>query len=230
MFENIPSLKDFIIYLIPGILICYFTLGIMNCSGYVDLINIKYISESSGLTFIGILFSFLIGFIASQSQIILFNYLLKIFKEMETLLSVNISHGEKKNIVKYFNRLNGNINKYHNVCRDRTCLHVCLTYVMIRTNKESMVTINRQKNLSVLALSLPIPMILGVCDFLLNIGVTSNYLFVCVLIYNSWFLYIIFKIHINFKRGWVKDIYEQFLVISLLDEKDKLKAIEFSNG
>ena len=30
MFDKIPSLKDFILYVIPGILICYFGLEIFN--------------------------------------------------------------------------------------------------------------------------------------------------------------------------------------------------------
>ena len=73
MFEKIPSLKDFIIYVIPGLMICFCIINIINHNPTDQFPQTKELSKDVGIALISLLFSFIIGFIFSQFQIIFLN-------------------------------------------------------------------------------------------------------------------------------------------------------------
>lgn len=215
MFEKIPSLKDFIIYLMPGILICYFGLNIFN---YLDTeaLTTNQISENTVLTFVGIIFSFLIGFLSSQVHIILFSRILR--EKLCKMRTINGSQTSEKIKEVLVNRIIRELdlpNEERNaLLDDNLIIFTCLHYVKIKTNDESQQFVNRSSNLSTFASTLYIPIILGLFNLLLKLEI-STCLIVGILILSSvLILGLIFKIILNFKEEWFKSIFRQFLILS----------------
>jgi hypothetical protein len=212
MFDKIPSLKDFILYVIPGILICYFGLDILNILNQGTLTTEK-ISNDATISFVGIVFSFLIGFIFSQMQIIIFNKFLKNkFEKIRTIAESQKDNIElKKTLVERIKKtfeINGDFEN------DNLIVFACLNYVKIKTNEESQVFIDRQNNLSSFAMTIILPVILGIFDFLLRIKCPTLQMVIILLISILSLIYLISKIVVNFRDDYYKNIFRQFLVLS----------------
>ncbi len=215
MLEKIPSLKDFIIYLMPGLLICYFSFYLLNHFNMSSL-TIDQISRNPVLSFLGLVFAFFIGFLSSQLHIILFSRFLR--NKIHKMRTINVSLTSEKTqdvlinrIIKEFDLQNVNKNDLLN---DNLIIFSCLQYVMIKTNEESRQTINRSKNLSSFAMTLFLPIILGLIYLSINLSI-SNYIIIGALILVSCLLLkLIFKIILNFKAEYFKLIFRQFLVLS----------------
>jgi hypothetical protein len=213
MFDKIPSLKDFIIYVIPGLLISYFGLDLLNYYKHSAL-NTETISESTSLSFIGIIFSFVIGFFFSQLQIILFNtYLNGKFRFMRT---INETQKENLEIKKTLtNRIKSEFDiKGDNLENDHLIIFACLNFVKAKANQDSHLYIDRHNNLSTLAISSTLPMVLAVWDISLKITHLKDTSFGITLIFSVFLIPLVKKIALNFKDDYYKNIYRQFLVLS----------------
>lgn len=215
MFDKIPSLKDFIIYLMPGILICYFSLNIFN---YISngTFTTDEISGNSVLTFVGIIFSFLIGFLFSQIQLIAYNEILKKrFRKMRTIRESQSSDEIKETlidrIIEVFEIPTANRAA---LLDDNLIIFTCLNYVKIKTNEESQQFINRSGNLSSFASVVLIPINLGILN-LLYLFEVSGCMKLWIITFSSIIVFLVtFKIVINFRDEWFKAIFRQFLVLS----------------
>lgn len=227
MFDKIPSLKDFIIYLIPGILISYFGLNILH--HYLDdklIITTDRVSNNSALTFVGIIFSFLIGFLFSQFQIIIYNgFLNRYNRKLRTIASTSMPEELRdkvaQQVIKVFDlhTMNKNI-----VLNDTQILYLCLNYVKINSNDESHFFINRSSYLSTFASVIPLPVLLGTFDLLLVFKISALLRTGILLIVLAFMILFTFKIIINFRREWLSSIYRQFLILSLNKDKVTTKA------
>ena len=216
--DKIPSLKDFIIYVIPGILTCYFGLNILDkIFATKTSINIDSISQSSVLSFIGIIFSFAVGFIVSQSQLIVYNFFFnRLFKNLRTIQGASLSLGVKDSLTKQIKdkfKIVGVTDS--EIQNDELILYNCLNYVKIFSNEESHLFVNRASNLASFASVIQIPVFLGVWSFLLSIAIPTCW--VIWILTGSTILTICLttKIIYNFRREWSNSIYRQFLILSL---------------
>jgi len=215
MFDKIPSLKDFILYLMPGILISYFGLNIFNlvfsCS-----IEPNEMFSNNVLIFIGIILSFSIGFLFSQLQIMLFNSILR--KKYQQLRSIDGSQSSKeiKNVL--LNRIISEFQLYgidRNVLlHDNTIIFTCLHFVKIKTNEESQIYIDRFSNLSSFACTLFLPILLGITNILILLPIEKPLMLSTILVSFLVVFYLIRKITVNFRDEWFKGIFRQFLILS----------------
>lgn len=220
MFDKIPSLKDFIIYVIPGMISCYFGLNIINQINLFDKpFTSESISKNSVLTIIGVIFSFLIGFIISQLQIITYNFILnrtntRIRTIQGTSLSIELKEKIADQLIKTFNL---------NVARDRILadiqiLYLCINYLKIYSTEESISSINRSGNLSTFASALPIPVMLGSWNLLLELRLSTIQMIVILVTFFIFLIAFVTKIILNFRKEWVNNVYRQFLILSLKQE------------
>lgn len=213
MFDKIPSLKDFILYVIPGVLICYFGLEIFN---HLDLGNLttEEISKDNVVSFIGIVFSFLVGFIFSQIQIIIFNFFFKRrFEKMRTIEESQKANQDLKNelilrIKKEFGLTTNDFEK------DHLLIFTCLNFVKIKTNSESQAYIDRYNNLSSFAMTLPLPISMGIYYFLLKTNYPLLQMTIFLIISILVIIIVVRKIVLNFRDDYYKNIFRQFLVLS----------------
>jgi len=216
MFDKIPSLKDFIIYFIPGALISFFTLNIISLlSPNKVAITSQSISKNSVLIFIGILFSFLVGFIFSQLQVIIFNYFInyngsKIRKMQFCSMSNELKERTAQKVIHVFS-LTGVQSSA--ILNDSKILHLCLNYIKSKANDETNIYINRASNLSSFASASTLPIFLGIWNFTLlyEIPIVCHWLLMIM----SAFVIILLtsKITINFRKEWINSIYKQFLIL-----------------
>lgn len=218
MLDKIPSLKDFIIYFIPGSLICYFGLDILHDKfPNSNLVTIFAIGENGVLVFISIIFSFLIGFLFSQLQIIIYNAVLsRKYRKHRTIEASKLPEEFKKQlasqIIKDFKL---SITTPEEIIKDMQVLYLCSNYVKIYTNPESHTFINRASNISSLASSMLIPLLLIVWSFLIKLDV-STFLTILILVTTTVLtIFFSLKIVMNFKKEWIQSIYRQYLILSL---------------
>lgn len=218
MFDKIPSLKDFIIYLIPGILLSYFGLNIIShFSQEGNAFNSDKISNSSVLTFVGIIFSFLLGFLVSQFQIITSNFFLDRYnKKLRTIETASLSDDLKDELItqiqKTFNLANSDRNSLK---KDPLILYVCLNYVKVNSNEESQNFINRSSYLSTFASTIPIPILLGSWNLFLEFNVSNCWTAWGLTLAAIIIIAFTNKIVINFRKEWINSVYRQFLILSL---------------
>jgi predicted small secreted protein len=213
MFEKIPSLKDFIIYVTPGILICYFGLDIFSdykSSG----IKTEEISTNNTLSFIGILLSFVVAFIISQVQIIIFNKIMKEeLKELRTINETQKNNLELKNslieLVKSVFEIDGK-----DIEKDEYIIFYCLNFIKAKANEESQIFIDRCNNLSSLAVSSVLPITLAIWDLSLKIGYSTSTTFGITIIAIVFLVPIVKKIAINFREEYFQNIFRQFIVLN----------------
>lgn len=216
MFDKIPSLKDFIIYFIPGALICFFTLNIFSILSPDKIkLTLEGISENSVSVFIGILFSFLVGFILSQIQIIVFNFFInnnesKIRKLESTSMSTELKTKTAEKIITAFS-LNGV--QTATILDDPKMLHLCLNYVKSKANEEVNFYINRSSNLSSFASASTIPLLLGIWNFTLLFTMPVVCLSVLMILSCIAIIALNGKITLNFRKEWINSIYKQFLIL-----------------
>lgn len=213
MFDKIPSLKDFIIYVIPGLLISYFGLDII-CYYKECIINTEIIAENTSLSFIGIIFSFLSGFFISQFQILLFNkHLQAKFRFMRTIKETQKGNLEIKETL--LKRIKSEFNiKGSNLENDHLIIFNCLNFVKAKANTESHLYVDRHNNLSTLAISGILPMILAFWDIALKINIQKDTALGITIIFSVFLIPLTQRISLNFKDDYYKNIYRQFLVLS----------------
>jgi len=213
MFEKIPSLKDFIIYVTPGILICYFGLDIFNNYNR-SVLNAGMILKDSTLSFIGILFSFVIGFIFSQLQIIIFGYFLK--KRFENMRTIKESQQGNLELQKtLINRIKAVFDiDGDNIENDNLIVFTCLNFIKIKTNEASDIFIERCNNLSSFAMSTLLPILLFIWVLSIKMKFSSCTISIILSISLAFLVVVIRKIAINFKDDFYKNIFRQFIVLS----------------
>ena len=218
MFDKIPSLKDFIIYVIPGILICYFTLNILSHFGNIqDIIGTSSISKNSVLTVIGIIFSFLVGFLSSQVQIIISNHFLyKRNIRLRTLKTSTLSEDLKDKIAtQIITIFNFDPAKKDEILEDNQIFYLCVNYVKIYSNDKSVSSIQRSGNFTSFASALPIPVLLGLWDLFLIIKMPFCYIIPFLLVSLALLILLTRKIILGFREDWVNTNYRQFFILSL---------------
>ncbi len=215
MFDKIPSLRDFILYLMPGILISYFGFNIFNIVFPCNLKPLEMFSNNM-IIFIAIILSFSIGFLFSQLQIMLFNKLLR--KKYQQLRSIDGSQSNKeiKNVL--LNRIISEFQLYgidRNVLlHDNTIIFTCLHFVKIKTNEESQIYIDRFSNLSSFACAIFLPIMLGIINVLIVLPIEIPLMLSSILVSFIVVFYLIRKITVNFRDEWFKGIFRQFLILS----------------
>jgi len=213
MFDRIPSLKDFIIYVIPGIIICYFSVDIYCLLKNSTFTTDKIVGNPS-LSFIGILFSFLIGFLISQFQIILFGRLFRIeFKKMCSILGCFENDTQLKNIL--IDKIKSAFGLTSVDEKDSLIVFLCLSYVRSKSDENNLALVDRHNNMSSFAMATMLPLTLAVLDILFRfqIGIvwtTLILLFFVVLLYWS-----VIRIVFNFRSDYYKNIFRLFLVLSI---------------
>jgi len=224
MLEKINlTIKDLIIYFIPGV-ITLFSLIYLN--GY----NFKKIEiiDNTSLVFLSIIFSFLFGFIFSQLQIILFYIFYKrIDKDKKYLLLSHCSiHAEFKNKIADQIKITFGLSSEFNVqdvFNDKDILDLCDNYVRTRGNAEAYSPIERDSYLSSFSIAIFLPIVLGLLSYIKSLkdGFESwgNYVLPISLI--IIIIPTIGKAAINFKKGRTCKIFEQFLIYSLKPELNK---------
>ncbi len=213
MFEKIPSLKDFIIYVTPGILICYFGLDIFS---YYKSSGIKTddISTNNTLSFIGILLSFVVGFIMSQVQIIIFNKMKK--EKLKKLRTINETQKDNLELKKCLIEMIKSIFEIDgkDIEKDDLIIFYCLNFIKAKANEESQIFIDRCNNLSSLAVSSVLPLTLAIWDLNLKIGFTKSTTFGITIIALVFLIPIVTRIAINFRDDYYKNIFRQFIVLN----------------
>lgn len=217
MLEKVPSLKDFIIYFIPGTLICFFGLNIITIISASKIsLSTETISNNSVLVFIGILFSFLVGFIFSQLQIMCFNiYVNRNDSEIRKIKSTSMSNLIKEKTAESVKRIfELNTVDINTILNDSKILHLCLNYVKFKGTAETNIFLDRASNLSSFASASAIPIFLGIWNFSLLFDIPI--LCLCTMLFVTSILIIAFvmKITINFRKEWINSIYKQFLIQS----------------
>ncbi|MES2545405.1 MAG: hypothetical protein V4548_11000 [Bacteroidota bacterium] len=212
MFDKIPSLKDFILYVIPGIVYCYFVLDIYN-HFYSECYSCDDIANSLSLSFIGIIFSFIVGFFLSQLQIILFGKLFEHrFKKMRTIGESQKSNEEiKKTLIKRIKEV-FEINSVSE--NDDLIIFLCLNFVKVKTNENSHIFIDRQNNLSSFAMTVLLPILLAIFDFSLKMKFNLFVTIIILLVMLGLLIYLVWKIVFNFRDDYYKNIFRQFIVLS----------------
>jgi hypothetical protein len=215
MLEKIPSLKDFIIYFMPGVLICYFAWDLFNhFSGTVLLIT--DIAGNSVLVFIGIIFSFLVGFLTSQAQIILYYKILdKKLKPKKTIHGTGwpneIQDALVAEIRKRMDIPNANSD---DLKKDEEIVCFCEQYVLLKTNERGQRFINRSSHLASFACAAVLPVLLGVTDLFLYLGWECCWIVWGLTAVAIALFFLVGTIIYNFKKGWYETIFRQFLVLS----------------
>ena len=223
MFEKIPSLKDFIIYVIPGLMICFCIINIINHNPTDQFPQTKELSKDVGIALISLLFSFIIGFIFSQFQIIFLNKIVK-WKNpfIRTLFGTDIDSDTKLSI------MNSIISELKLVqkdnleiqMKDENITELVINYLNVKGNDNAVKYFERDSHLASFAITLPLPTILFSVVLLnsLNLDVLIKWIFICI---SSIILIILcMKISTNFRKNWVKKVFFQFLIISLEKRKD----------
>lgn len=212
MLEKSFTIKDLIIYLIPGIinlmLFSFFLLSITNSDKKI----FELIKNNISLSILGIVISFVLGFILSQFQIIIFK---KIFEEkLKEIrkLSYCITLDVFKPIICEEIKKEFKLDKLDNttLLENQDIFFYCYSYVIEKSNDKSLEVINRSNNLSSFATALFIPIALIalnlVNQFSINCG-GKVVLFIFLLI-PSFFL--LKKIIINFKGDFHLNTFRAF--------------------
>lgn len=214
MFEKLPSLKDFIIYFIPGVLTLYF--GLFIFEHYLKSgIKAEQISKDSTLTFIGIVFSLLIGFMLSQIQIILVNKLLrKRLRKMRTIKkSFEKELAKETLITKVIVFFNLPSNDRNSIEENNLIVFSCLNFIKIKGSVETNFFLDRMSNLSSFASASFIPIALGSFCLLLKFNLSDCQRIIILFIESIFLIIILRKIIINYRDEWFKTIYRQFLIL-----------------
>lgn len=209
MFDKIPSLKDFVLYLMPGIVICYLGLDILNLLNHKNTL-IKNLNNNS-ISFVFIVSSFLIGFFCSQLQIILFGYFLKKeFKEMRTINKALEFNQDLK--MSTIDKIKNEFNLENDFGDDDLIIFSCMSYIKSNANENCQLYVERYNYLSSFAMTLFIPLILTVLDILLRTELEKLQILIILMILALGIILILIKIAYNFRDDFYKNIFRQFLV------------------
>lgn len=209
MFEKIPSLKDFVLYLMPGIVICYLSLDIINILNFGYLTNVSL--NDNSLSFVAIVSSFLLGFFCSQIQMISFSYFFKDdFRKMRTIAHA-LKHNEdlKFTVTK---KIKTTFNLKNEIEKDDLIIFTCMSYIKSKANDNSQFYVERYNYLSSFAMTLVIPLTLGILDLLLRTKLENLQILIILLTFSFCTILILSKIIFNFREDFYINIFRQFLV------------------
>jgi hypothetical protein len=217
MFEKIPSLKDFIIYVIPGLMICFCIINIINHNPSDQFPQTKELSKDVGVALISVLFSFIVGFIFSQFQIIFLNKIVR-WKHpfLRTLFGTDIDSETKLSIMnslisEFKLAQNDNLDVQ---MKDENMTELAINYLNIKANDNSVRYFERDSHLASFAITLPLPIILF-CIVLIN-SFNLSFLTKYVMVSASSIILTLLciKISVNFRKGWVKKVFFQFFILA----------------
>jgi hypothetical protein len=215
MFDKIPSLKDFIIYFMPGALICYLAGDLINRFSSTGIL-INKISDNSVLILIGIILSLLVGFLISQVQIIFFNRILK--NRLQTKSTIKgigwLNDIQDSLVVEIIKRLDIPIDNKEDIKKDRNIIFFCRQYIILKSNEKGLQFIDRSSHLVSFACGMFVPVILGLIDLFLYFKCEACWIVWGVMLIGGAVFMLILKIMLNFRIGWYADIFRQFLVLS----------------
>ncbi|MCT3719905.1 hypothetical protein [Elizabethkingia anophelis] len=212
MFEKSFTIKDIIIYLIPGVINTILLAKFISNIFLPKISLIDFIRNNISLSILGVAISFLIGFIFSQIQIILSNKIFKDeFRKLRTLNSAIEIETFKpviceiiKKVFKLDNISNDDLLKNHQI------FFYCYSFVLEKANNKSIELINRANNLSSFAASMYIPLlliILNLCYFFkISCILEALPLFFTLLV----LYYAIAKITLNFKSEFYNNTFRTF--------------------
>jgi len=221
MFEKLPSLKDFIIYFIPGLLTTVFSAGIiMRLSKNSETKLMDQIGHGSTYIVVGILFSLILGFCISQVQITLFGKLMKKKIPMLRCISYYKFHSDfQKSLIGQFKKVFDCQSATDDlICKMEPAVY-CYAYILEKGKSDTVQFIDRQKNLSSLAFALPIPMTTFMVYFSLlieslNLATFSTYYWILGILVIFIIVSILFcRIWLAFIKGFHKDVFILFQII-----------------
>ncbi len=216
MNEKIPSIKDFIIYVIPGVMICFCALTFFNNHKNTGYVLANDISKDIGFAFLSVLFSFIVGFVFCQFQIIILGLLIKKKKPyIRTLYGANLNENIKDKIIeKYF--LEFPFEKKTSkgqLMKDSKFTDYIVNRLILNNNQEGIKYFERDSNLSSFAISLPIPIILLTTVLLnqFNINMFTNIIVMPII--SIIIISLCVKISINFRKGCTQKLFYQYLIL-----------------
>lgn len=214
MFDKIPSLKDFIIYFMPGVLICFFSADLISHFSSSRLLLIDK-ANNSVLIFIGIVVSFLVGFLLSQAQIIIFNKILeKKLKAKRTIEGIGWLTEIQDSLIHEIKKRVNIPDTIVDLNKDEEIVFFCQQYVILKTTEKGLQFIDRSSHLASFACAMFVPVILGLIDLFLYFEWEACWIIWGVMLLGGAVFLLILKIMLNFKKGWYADIFRQFLVLS----------------
>lgn len=209
-------LKDFIIYVIPGFLI---TTCIIQLYGKLELIT-NLIKDNLNIAIVGLFFSFIIGFLSSQLQLVIFNILKG--EKTYTLNDVIDNEPLKDRILAKFIETTGiDISQKKILPESSNIRSFCNQYTTNFGNSESLNLIQRANYLASFSITLVIPTILCLATTLMYFQV--KYISIITIIFSCLLLILVNKIFHNFEKSRVSMIFYTFLAISS-NPKKELKA------
>ncbi len=208
MFDKIGIvLKDFIIYLIPGLLICY--LGLLLWNPEIQLIS--EVQTNICLTAIALVIAFVVGFICTQIQLMVANA----FKgsDLWALNTLNLQENIKMHVVYKVNKL---LKVDHEilpetVLHDNELVHFCFYYIKSNANGDAINVVERDSYLASFAISIYLPINLCFIVLLkaLKMDLWQTMGFEVVFLAISFWL--IRKIVVSFEKKWAEKIFYLFI-------------------
>ncbi len=216
MLEKSFTIKDLIIYLIPGILnLMLLSIFILSVTNSKDDI-FQLLKNNISLSILGIVIAFVLGFILSQFQIIIFKKLFVNKLRKIRTLNYNISITEFKPIICEEIKKEFKINNIDDstLLENNDIFFYCYSYVIENSNDKSLEAINRSNNLSSFATALFIPLTLIILNLvnLLSISICCKVILFIILLIPSFLL--LKKIIINFKGDFHINTFRTFYLIS----------------
>jgi hypothetical protein len=218
MFDKLSlAIRDVIIYVIPGLITTFCLVYILDSLHFFGSSNIfSKIKESTNFGVFVLLFSFLVGFITSQLQIILF-WTAFSHGRITLLKDIEIDSNIKSKIALGFAKL-AQIEDLVNepaLLEHKNCFSICQNYVNLRTDADSKAMIDRESYLASFAISSFLPITLATIVVSLKLMPVINIFGVVFfsLVFIVTLLVLIKKIAFNFRKGWSKTIYYQFLLL-----------------
>jgi len=209
MLSNFGTLlKDFIIYVIPGSLIYFSGLQIIgSLEAYVAAIK-----DNNSLAILSVFLCFIIGFVFSQLQIILF---WRFHKERRakmieaSILDRNIVIAEVCKVLKI-----DEITIKDKEDLDSYLVNICYNYVKIRGNNETAAAVERDSYLSSFSISIYLPIILSIIGFLEKSNWTYLHISIATIFISILLFFLTQKVAINFRKGRITRIFLQFLIFT----------------
>jgi hypothetical protein len=218
MFDKLSlAIRDVIIYVIPGLISTFCLVYVLNSFHFFGEFNIfSKIKESTNFGIFVLLFSFLVGFLSSQFQIIVF-WAIFSHGRITLLKDIEIDTNIKSKIALGFAKLaqiEGSVDESA-LFGHENCFSICQNYVNLRTDADTKASIDRESYMASFAISSFFPIALATIVVALKLipaigtfGVSFS-----AIIFITFLLILIKKIAFNFRKGWSKIIYYQFLLL-----------------
>lgn len=201
-------IKDFFIYLIPGLLISCCTLYLFD--NFQTLREV--IISNNNLAILGCLFAHIIGFLSTQFQIIIYDLYRKKTKNIYTLKNTVDDQIIKNKILEKGSLILG-INQEEQLEEDEMFRSFCSQYVNLHTTTESLNLIQRQQYLSTFSISIFFPTLLSLFTLMKYFLFQNSTIFITIVLSIIILLMLINEIFNNFEKGRVKSMFLTFLSI-----------------